>query len=284
MTFGETFHKIKGIEKLLGLKPEFYGWSCLSKIHSLYLYGDYDYEEWWEIQNLRLVMESQDQEYCVTLLFRDVTSFFLAQSTLISGFEIECSGDHAFGDRRNFYIFDFEEGDIRFYCKEIEVEDVLNREAMKAKAKKEVKESERQSCGMLYQIETWHEVRERFREELDGAVCRMKFGVDDINVPGTAMIPVPDYEELSDEELYLRLAGLCEPDGELYVITDICYKDGFGPFRLQAEKMEKLVSCHQRIFSELFFDTDAIVISFPMKRVWMFHHSGYIGLFCYKND
>ena len=48
--------------------------------------------------------------------------------------------------------------------------------------------------------------------------------------------------------------------------------------------MEKLVSCHQRIFSELFFDTDAIIISFPMKRVWMFHHSGYIGLFCYKND
>ena len=193
MTFGETFHKIKGIEKLLGLKPEFYGWSCLSKIHSLYLYGDYDYEEWWEIQNLRLVMESQDQEYRVTLLFRDVTSFFLAQSTEISGFEIECSEDHAFGDRRYFYIFDFEEGDIRFCCKEIEVEDVLNREAMEAKAKKEVKESDRQSSGMLYQIETWHEVRERFREELDGAVCRMKFGVDDINVPGTAMIPVPDY-------------------------------------------------------------------------------------------
>lgn len=62
MTFGETFHKIKGIERLLGLKPEFYGWSFLSKIYSLYLYGDYDYEEWWEIQNLRLVMESQDQE------------------------------------------------------------------------------------------------------------------------------------------------------------------------------------------------------------------------------
>ena len=34
----------------------------------------------------------------------------------------------------------------------------------------------------------------------------------------------------------------------------------------------------------VFFDTDAIIISFPMKRVWMFHHSGYIGLFCYKND
>ena len=133
MTFGETYHKIKGIEKLLGLKPEFYGWSCLSKIHSLYLYGDYDYEEWLEIQNLRMVMESEDKEYRMTLFFRDVTSFYLAQSAGISGFEIECSDDHAFGDRRNFHVFDFEEGDIRFYCREIEIEEVVNREMIKRK-------------------------------------------------------------------------------------------------------------------------------------------------------
>lgn len=79
---------------------------------------------------------------------------------------------------------------------------------------------------MLYQIENWHDLRDCFRKELDETVCRMKFGVDDINVPGTVMIPVPDFEKL-------------------------------------------------------FFDTDAIIISFPMRLVWMFHHSGYIGLFSY---
>ena len=99
----------------------------------MYLYSDYDYEEWLEIQNLRMVMESEDKEYRVTLFFRDVTSFYLAQSAGISGFEIECSDDHAFGDRRNFHVYDFEEGDIRFYCREIEIEEVVNREMIKRK-------------------------------------------------------------------------------------------------------------------------------------------------------
>lgn len=98
---------------------------------------------------------------------------------------------------------------------------------------------------MLYQIENWHDLRDLFWKELDESVCRMKFGVDDINVPGTVMIPVPDFEKLSDEDLFSRLRALREPVGEL------------------------------------FFDTDAIIISFPMRLVWMFHHSGYIGLFCY---
>lgn len=30
---------------------------------------------------------------------------------------------------------------------------------------------------MLYQIENWHDLRDRFRKELDETVCRMKFGV-----------------------------------------------------------------------------------------------------------
>lgn len=69
VSFEETFHKIKGIEKLLQLNPRFYGWCYFGKIHSMYLYSDYDYEEWLEIQNLRMVMESEDKEYRVTLFF-----------------------------------------------------------------------------------------------------------------------------------------------------------------------------------------------------------------------
>ena len=63
VSFEETFHKIKGIEKLLQLNPRFYGWCYFGKIHSMYLYSDYDYEEWLEIQNLRMVMESE--EMCI---------------------------------------------------------------------------------------------------------------------------------------------------------------------------------------------------------------------------
>lgn len=125
MNFEEASHKVKGMDKLLQFIPEASSWCYFYKIYSLYLYSDYDYEEWWEIQNLHLEMDSQDNKYRVTIRFDDVTSFYLAQSTGISGFEIECNQDHAFGSRRNFYVYDFEEGDIRFYCKEIEVEKVV---------------------------------------------------------------------------------------------------------------------------------------------------------------
>lgn len=121
MNFGDKWRKIGGIEKLLNFAPSISGWCYFDKIISLYLYMDYDYEEWWEIQNLRMEMGSIDGKLKITLLFRDIEEFILEQSTAISGFEIVPNEDHAFGDRRNYYIFDFEEGDIRFYCRTIEI-------------------------------------------------------------------------------------------------------------------------------------------------------------------
>ena len=135
---------------------------------------------------------------------------------------------------------------------------------------------------MLYQVENWHIVREKVIKELGISISRMKFGVDDFYIPGINMIELPNFEDFSDKELYNKLNNLHHITGSLYVITHICYKEGFGPFLLEADKLDKLVENYANIFSENFFDTNAIIISVEEKLVWMFHHSGFIGLFNYN--
>lgn len=135
---------------------------------------------------------------------------------------------------------------------------------------------------MLYQVENWHMVRDKITKSLGINLLKMRFGVDDFYILGTKMIELPNFEDLSDEELYDKLKNLKAMSGTLYVITHICYKDGFGPFVLEADKLSGLVKNYVSIFSENFFDTNAIIISINEKTVWMFHHSGFLGLFNYN--
>jgi len=135
---------------------------------------------------------------------------------------------------------------------------------------------------MLYQIENWHVVREIVKNELGINILKMRFGVDDFYIPETTMIEVPNFENLSDEELFDKLNKLHNMSGSLYVISHICYKNGFGPFLLEADKIKLLVINYANIFSEKFFDTNVIIISVNEKLVWMFHHSGFLGLFNYN--
>lgn len=135
---------------------------------------------------------------------------------------------------------------------------------------------------MLYQVENWNTVREKVRKNFGISILKMRFGVDEFYIPGIKMIELPNFEDLTDEELYDKLKNLKDMSGTLYVITHICYKDGFGPFVLKADKLSGLVKNYANIFSENFFDTNAIIISMSEKTVWMFHHSGYLGLFNYN--
>ena len=135
---------------------------------------------------------------------------------------------------------------------------------------------------MLYQIEEWKTVKDKLFNEFNIEIKRSDIGVDDFYVSGTVMHEVPGYDYLSDEELFKRLNALQEITGEIYVIVDTCYKNGFGPFFLQAEKLEGLLRHHREIFKQIFFCIDVIIISFSEKKVWMFHHSGYVGLFDYS--
>ena len=135
---------------------------------------------------------------------------------------------------------------------------------------------------MLYQIEEWKTVREKLFNEFKITSKSSQIGVDDFYLPGTVMHEVPDFENLTDEELFKHLKALQPITGEIYVVVDICYKNGFGPFLLEAERLEGLIEHHYEMFKQMFFDTDAIIISFLQKKVWMFHHSGFVGLFDYS--
>lgn len=135
---------------------------------------------------------------------------------------------------------------------------------------------------MLYQIEEWKTVKDKLYNEFKIEIKKRTIGVDDFDVPGTVMYEVPHFEDLTDEELFKCLNALQKITGEIYVIVDTCYKNGFGPFFLEAEKLEGLIRHHHEIFKEMFFDTNAIIISFLEKKVWMFHHSGFVGLFDYS--
>ena len=137
---------------------------------------------------------------------------------------------------------------------------------------------------MLYQIEDWKTVKENVQKALNIKISREKFSVNAFDLPGTKMIKVPDFENLSDDELFQILINLHNLSGMLYVVTHICHKDGFGPFLLEANRLEGLVKNYVNIFQETFFDTNAIIISLNEKLVWMFHHSGFVGLFDYSKQ
>ena len=92
------------------------------------------------------------------------------------------------------------------------------------------------------------------------------------------MYEVPGYDHLTDEELFKRLNALQEITGEIYVIVDICHRDGFGPFILEADQLGELIENYYRIFSEHFYDADVIIISFSEKVVWFTNCSDFVGL------
>lgn len=82
---------------------------------------------------------------------------------------------------------------------------------------------------MLYQIEEWKTVRDKLFNEFKIEIKKRVIGVDDFYIPGTVMYEVPGYDQLTDEELFKHLNALQEITGK-YIIIDICYKNGFGPF------------------------------------------------------
>lgn len=119
--FQDKYRSIKGMEKIYQLEPDFYYWSCLYKIKSVYIFKDYDYVEWKDMTNLQLVLSTSDEKLEVAFLFTDIVSFHLNALEGISGFEIAPNEDSAFGNERLFWISDYEDGCLHFYCREIEI-------------------------------------------------------------------------------------------------------------------------------------------------------------------
>lgn len=137
---------------------------------------------------------------------------------------------------------------------------------------------------LLYQMTPWSTVVQKVQEELSINIKNKGYiTVDDFLVPAKPLEAIHNFENLSDKDIFERIKRLSEISGEVFVITDVCYRKEFGPFIVSSERLDEFVCNHELIFSERFVETDVLIISLCKKLVWMFHHSGYVGLLDYKN-
>lgn len=140
----------------------------------------------------------------------------------------------------------------------------------------------REPSDMLYQITPWSTVVQKVQEELSINIKNKGYiTVDDFLVPAKPLEAIHNFEDLSDKEIFERIKRLSEISGEVFVITDVCYRKEFGPFKVSSEHLAEFVCNHELIFSERFVETDVLIISLCKKLLWMFHHSGDVGLFDY---
>ena len=89
---------------------------------------------------------------------------------------------------------------------------------------------------------------------------------------------IDNWEDLDDEVIYENIIILKIPAGELFVITEVCYKNDLGPFYLDASELRELVRKHLDKYGECFFNGDVIIFSFDLKMIWCFHHEGFYSL------
>lgn len=122
---------------------------------------------------------------------------------------------------------------------------------------------------MLYRIEDWQVIKDEISERFKINIEKTKFGSDAFDSCPKILQKAIDVKKISDEELFWILDDLHEITGEICFITQICYKEGFGPFLLEANRLGELIENYYRIFGEHFYDANVIIISFSEKVVWL---------------
>lgn len=80
--------------------------------------------------------------------------------------------------------------------------------------------------------------------------------------------------EINDTEALKRLQALHIMRGELYVITDFCYRTKSGPFIVEASRIEDFVDTFLETYGEDFYSTDIIIVNFEDRRIWVLFHEG----------
>ena len=131
---------------------------------------------------------------------------------------------------------------------------------------------------MLYQIEEWKTVKDKLFNEFNIEIKKRIIGIDAFDSCPVILQEPLDVENVSDEEIFWILDDLHEITGEICFITQICYKEGFGPFLLEADRLGELIENYYRIFEEHFFKKNVIIISFSQKVVWLVNCLGAVEL------
>ena len=131
---------------------------------------------------------------------------------------------------------------------------------------------------MLYRIEDWQTIKDKISQSFKINIEKTEFEIDTFDKCSAILQETLDIEQISDEELFWILDDLHEITGEICFITQICYKEGFGPFLLEADRLGELIENYYRIFEEHFYDKNVIIISFSQKVVWLVNCLGFVEL------
>jgi hypothetical protein len=123
----KEFEDIVGIDKILKIHPNF-KWSDIQYIEKIYYYMDYD-ENFGTISNLKIQFKILDDNRligCFWFKFNEISSFSLSdiggKYNQITGFEVVDNRNKGWLPENNFFVNDYEEGTLKFYCRSITVE------------------------------------------------------------------------------------------------------------------------------------------------------------------
>ena len=121
--------------------------------------------------------------------------------------------------------------------------------------------------NLKYEISSW---------EIFKGKIKQLFKVDFIKVDDLLVNEPVIYrwEEFIITEIYNKLSELKGFEGDLFIVTDVSYNEGMGPFVVNSNDLEDFIKNHDDLFGEPFLDTDIIIISFEHKVAWVIHHEG----------
>ena len=123
---------------------------------------------------------------------------------------------------------------------------------------------------IINKIITWNEFNDKMKKVF-GKSFRY---VDDLYFNVEKEVTFGENAELEDDQALRYLQDLYNMNGELCVITDICYEKNQGPFIVKSNEIQNFVNTYKLTFGEAFYSTDIIIINFEEKVLWVLFHEG----------
>lgn len=91
---------------------------------------------------------------------------------------------------------------------------------------------------------------------------------------GAIWIRSEEYQHLEDIDILSCLEELRKFEGDLYIITDVSYKEDLGPFKVKSTDIYEFIENYWNNFGEYLLYVDLLILNFELKLAWIFHHGG----------
>lgn len=119
----EHLKYIKGMDSIIQEIPAQYRYLPLfGNILKLEYLKEFDYEEWTDIYNIRLLVADEAELYKIQIFMKNVHgSISFNVSEVLSGFSICDMQEDGYEQDTRYRVYDFENGDFSIYCEDIEV-------------------------------------------------------------------------------------------------------------------------------------------------------------------